>query len=158
MNTKIQWKPLIISLAISLGAGLLSTFLTPNIQKSYANLYKPPLSPPGWVFPVVWTLLYILMGIAAYLVFINFTGAEGREALLYYGGQLLVNIGWPVLFFRFECYVTAFFWLILLWYLVYMTIKKFAGISETAATLLVPYLFWLTFAGYLNLATAIHYL
>ncbi len=158
MNTKIQWKPLIISLAISLGTGMLSVLLTPNIQKKYADLYKPPLAPPGWVFPVVWTVLFIMMGIAAYLVFINSEGKTRRDALLYYAAQLLANLGWSVLFFRFGFYVLAFFWLLLLWYLVYTTIKNFAPISESAAMLLVPYLLWLTFAGYLNLAIAVHYL
>ncbi len=156
MNAKTQWKPLIISLAISLGTGALSVFLTPGIREKYANMYKPPLALPGWLFPVVWTVLFILMGIAAWLVYVSPAGEVRRSALLYYVGQLLLNLGWPVIFFRFEAYVTAFFWLLLLWYTVYMTIRKFARINETAATLLVPYLLWLTFAGYLNLAIALH--
>lgn len=158
MNRKIQWKPLIVSLALSLGAGWLSTLLTPQIQGSYSELYKPPLAPPGWVFPIVWTLLFVLMGIAAYLVYISSEGDRRREALGYYLAQLAVNVGWSVIFFRFEAYVTAFFWLLLLWYLVFTTMQRFAALNRTAGRLLVPYLVWLTFAAYLNLAIALRYL
>lgn len=158
MNTKIQWKPLILSLAVSLGAGWISTLLTPDIQENYANLYKPPLSPPGWLFPVVWTILFVLMGIAAYLVYISSEGEQRKAVLAYYFAQLLVNVGWSVIFFRFGAYMTAFFWLLLLWYLVFMTIQKFTAVNKTAGRLMLPYLLWLTFAGYLNLAVALHYL
>lgn len=158
MNAIMQRKPLLISLIISLGTGWLSTVLTPKIQKVYADLYKPPLAPPGWVFPVVWTILFILMGIAAYLVYISSGGEQRKDALAGYMAQLLANLGWSVIFFRFGAYVTAFFWLLLLWYLVFTTTKKFATINQTAGRLMLPYLLWLTFAGYLNLAIALHYL
>lgn len=156
MKTKIKWKPLIISLAISLGTGLLSALLTPHIMDSYQAMYKPPLSPPGWLFPVVWTILFFLMGIAAYLAAIS--GKEGsKEALKYYIVQLVFNLGWSVIFFRFHAYTLAFAWLLMLWYLVYVTAKKFYGLNEEAGKLMIPYLAWLTFAGYLNLLIAIHY-
>lgn len=155
MKTKIKWKALLVSVAIALGAGLLSSFLAPDIPEQYAELYKPPLAPPGKFFPVIWTILYILMGIAAYLIYENPAGDARRDALLCYGMQLVVNLLWPVIFFRFHAYVTAFFWLILLWYLVFVTFRKFTALNQTAGNLLIPYLVWLTFAGYLNIVTAI---
>ncbi len=155
MKTKIKWKDLLVSIAIALGAGFLSSLLAPDIPEQYAGLYRPPLAPPGWLFPVVWTILYILMGIAAWIIYESPAGDAGRSALLFYGMQLAVNLFWPVIFFRFQAYITAFFWLLLLWYLVYVTFRKFTALNRTAGNLLIPYLVWLTFAGYLNLATAI---
>ncbi len=154
---KIQWKALIVSLAVSLGTGLLSVLLTPNVQEDYAQLYRPPLAPPGWVFPVVWTILFVLMGIAAYLVYVS-GSPQSTSALKLYLVQLLFNLGWSVLFFRWNAYLPAFLWLLILWYLVYMLIRQFGAISSLAGKLLIPYLIWLTFAAYLNLAIALHYL
>lgn len=154
---KIQWKALVVSLAVSLGTGLLSVLLTPNIQEDYAQLYRPPLAPPGWVFPVVWTILFVLMGIASYLVYTSGNG-QSTSALKLYLVQLLFNLGWSVLFFRWDAYLPAFLWLLILWYLVYCLIRQFGEISSLAGKLMIPYLIWLTFAAYLNLAIALHYL
>ena len=154
---KIQRKPLLGSLLISLGTGAVSAFLASDSMEKYSSLYKPPLAPPGWAFPVVWNILFILMGVAAYIIYES--DAPGKaQALKLYGVQLLVNAFWSVIFFRFDAYFLAFAWLLLLWYLVYLTIKQFKDINETAARLLIPYLVWLTFAGYLNLAIAVHYI
>lgn len=153
---KIQWKPLMISLLISLGTGAVSAILSQNIMEKYEALYKPPLSPPGWVFPVVWTILYILMGIAAYLVYVSDT-PESDQAIKLYAVQLVVNAGWSIIFFGFGIYLFAFAWLLLLWYLVFLTAKQFYDINPTAGKLMIPYIIWLTFAAYLNLAIAIHY-
>lgn len=154
---KIQWKALAVSLAVSLGTALLSVLLTPNIQEDYAQLYRPPFSPPGWVFPVVWTILFVLMGIASYLVYVSGSG-QSTSALKLYLLQLLFNLGWSVLFFRWGAYLPAFLWLLILWYLVYSSIRQFGEISSLAGKLMIPYLIWLTFAAYLNLAIALHYL
>lgn len=152
----IHWKPLLISLLISLGTGAVSGILSGNMMGKYETLYKPPLSPPGWVFPVVWTILYILMGIAAYLIYES--GSPDTEvALKLYIAQLAVNAGWSVIFFRFGLYLLAFTWLLLLWYLVLLTIQHFKKINPLAGKLLIPYLIWLTFAAYLSLAIVIHY-
>lgn len=161
----IRWKELLISLAVSLGTGVLSVLLTPNIQKDYAQLYRPPLAPPGWAFPVVWTILFVLMGVAAYRIWISGSHPgslsdteEKVSALKRYGLQLLFNLGWSVIFFRFKAYLPAFLWLLILWYLVYVLIRKFEAIDKTAGKLLWPYIAWLTFAAYLNLSIALHYL
>lgn len=156
---KVQWKALAISLAVSLGTGFLSSLLTPNIREEYAQLYQPPLAPPGWVFPVVWTVLFLLMGLAAFVVYdADAPMEEKKQALVLYGVQLLFNLGWSVLFFRWNAYLPAFLWLIILWFLVFLLVKKFGEIDELAGKLLVPYLLWLTFAAYLNLSIALYYL
>lgn len=158
----VQWKPLLVSLGVSLGVEALSGLLTAGSMDTYAKLYKPPLAPPGWVFPVVWTILFVLMGISAYLVYVtarknNVPSSQVRSAYLWYGAQLVVNMGWSVIFFVFHAYLLAFAWLLLLWYLVFVTACKFYKISPLAGKLMIPYLLWLTFAAYLNLAIAIHY-
>lgn len=154
---KIQWKALIASLALSLGTGFLSTLLTPNIQDNYAQLYRPPLAPPGWVFPVVWTVLFILMGLAAYFIYVS-DSEKKSAALRLYVLQLALNLGWTVIFFRFGAYLPAFLWLVILWFLVFMLVRQFGEIDELSGKLMVPYLIWLTFAAYLNLSIALFYL
>jgi tryptophan-rich sensory protein len=147
---RIQWKKLIICLAIPLLVGGLSSLLTRNSQKVFEQLQKPFLSPPGWLFPIIWTILFILMGIASYLILTSDQPYYG--ALTVYGIQLAVNFFWSVIFFNLGWYLFAFFWLILLWLLILKTLERFCLISNTAGYLLLPYLLWVTFAGYLNLA------
>ena len=140
----------LISVAIALAVGGLSGFLTRESMAAYSILVRPPLSPPGWLFPVVWTVLFILMGVSAAMVFV--TKAPGtKRALILYGAQLVVNFFWPILFFNLEARFFAFLWLLLLLALVLLTAKNFYKISKTAGLLLLPYLLWLLFAGYLNL-------
>ena len=142
-------KPLILSLALSLGTGVLSALMTRQSPEVYQSLIQPPLSPPPWVFPVVWTLLYILMGVAAYRVWI--TDDPGRErALTLYGAQLLFNFFWPQIFFNARKYGLALLWIVVLWVLVLLTQRRFARIDRTAGWLMLPYLLWVTFAAYLN--------
>lgn len=154
MDTK-KIKTLAASLAVSLGAGGLGTLLAGNSMKKYKDMYKPPLSPPGWVFPVAWTVLYVLMAVAAWRVY-RADGPDGRAALKWYIAQLAVNAVWPLLYFRFQAYLLSLAWLVLLWYLVYETVKSFYRIDPTAGKMMTLYLAWVTFAGYLNLAVAIH--
>ena len=153
---KIKWKPLLVSLAVSLGTGALSALLTSDSMGQYQNIYRPPLAPPGWLFPIVWTILFVLMGVAAYRIYVaDAAQDEKRSALLFYVAQLLVNFFWSIIFFRWEAYLLAFAWLLLLWYLIFVTLRKFYDIDKTAGYLLIPYLAWVTFAGYLNLAIVI---
>lgn len=147
----IRLKPLIISLLISLGTGGLSGFLTRNAMDTYRILVQPPLAPPPTIFPVVWTVLYFLMGISAYLIYVSKSGTK-RKALQLYAVQLAVNFVWPFIFFMAQKYFLAFIWLTILWFLVFEMISSFYKIKRTAALLQIPYLIWLTFAGYLNLA------
>ncbi len=148
---KINWKKLIICLIIPLAVGGLATLFSGGMS-SYRITNQPPLSPPGWVFPIVWTILYLLMGYASYRVLTS--GAETtqiQKALRLYGAQLALNFLWPIIFFGFDAYLLAFIVLIGLWVLIFLTIQAFSKIDETASNLLLPYLLWVTFAAYLNL-------
>lgn len=150
---KNKLKTLSICIAIPLIVGGLSTLISMGSMDIFNQLQKPPLAPPGWLFPVVWTILYILMGIASYLVVTADAPAEKiAGALKTYAIQLLVNFLWPIFFFNLKLYLFSFIWLILLWALILSTIIRFSGISKTTALLMVPYLLWVTFAGYLNFA------
>ena len=145
----IKLKPLLASLVISLGMGGLSALLTQNAMEQYGGLRQPPLSPPGWLFPAVWFVLFVLMGVAAYLVWMrDSTGRNG--ALILYGAQLVFNFFWTLIFFNLQNYALAFFWLLALWLLILLTTLQFFKETTAAGWLLVPYLAWVTFAGYLN--------
>jgi benzodiazapine receptor len=149
----IKWKELISSLIISLGIGALAGYLTKESVVIYKELVKPPLSPPGWVFPVVWTILYILMGISAYMIYISESDSrEKKDALRVYGIQLFLNFIWSLIFFRMQAYLLAFAILVLLWFSIYIMIERFCAINILAGKLQVPYLLWVMFAGYLNIA------
>ena len=153
---KIKWKELIISLVIPLAVGVVSGFLNKDSMKDFENLNQPPLSPPGWLFPVVWTVLYILMGIASYLVYTSYaTKLQKKNALTVYGVQLFFNFVWSFLFFKFSLYSFSFVWILILWALIILTAVMFYKISKPAAYLMIPYLLWVTFAAYLNLGVAI---
>lgn len=146
---KLEWKKLLICIAIPLLVGSISAFLTRGNMQIFNTLNKPPLSPSGWLFPIVWTLLYILMGIASYLVLVS--KKENTKALTVYGIQLVFNFFWSIIFFNLNLYLFAFAWLILLWILILKTTILFYQISKSAGYLMIPYLLWVTFAGYLNL-------
>lgn len=148
---KLDWKKLLICLAIPLGVGALSVLVSGGMG-SYNDFLQPPLSPPGWVFPVVWTILYLLMGYASYRILVaDAPEKQKRTALLWYGIQLVLNFLWSPVFFGLDWYLLAFFILLALWVAVYITMKLFGNIDETASDLLLPYILWITFAGYLNL-------
>ena len=148
----IDYKKLLISCGISLGVGGLSGLISMMGMKSFENASKPPLTPPGWVFPIVWSVLYILMGISAYLIYK--TPVEVQEsktaALTVYAVQLIVNFFWSIIFFNFEAYLFAFIWILLLLALIIIMIWLFYPINKLAAILQIPYLLWVTFATYLT--------
>ena len=148
---KIQWKKLLICLAIPLAVGGLAALLSGGMG-DYKALQQPPLAPPGWVFPIVWSILYLLMGYASYRVLTSEKDpGEIKEALKLYGAQLILNFVWPIVFFGLEWRLVAFFVLIALWVFIYLTIRAFSKIDERAGDFLLPYILWVTFAGYLNL-------
>lgn len=152
---KIRKKTLIISLAISLAVGGLSALITRNSMKVFETLNKPPLSPPGWLFPVVWTILYILMGAASYLIAVSDEPQRVTDrALWVYGLQLVFNFFWPIFFFSLGMYLFSFFWLVILWILILLTAVRFHRINPVAGYLMIPYLIWVGFAGYLNLGVS----
>ena len=147
-------KRLLIALAVPLAVGGLSAFASGSFSEQYAVVNKPPLSPPGWVFPVVWTLLYLAMGYASYLV-MTVGGRDAKDALTVYYVQLALNFLWPILFFRFRLYTFAIFELILLIAAVTVMVIRFSHVDERAGYLTLPYLIWLCFALYLNIGVAV---
>lgn len=143
-------KALIASILISVGVGALSALLTRNSMDVYEKVIQPPLSPPSWIFPLVWTILFILMGISAYLIYRS-DSLYRNSALRIYATQLVVNFFWSIIFFNLEMYLFAFLWLLLLLLMIILMIMSFSKINKTAAYLQIPYLLWVIFAGYLNL-------
>ena len=151
MRSKI--KTLAVCIAIPLIVGGISALISRNSMETFQMLDKPALSPPGALFPIVWTVLYILMGIASFLILTSDEDQEAiQSALAAYALQLAVNFFWSIFFFNLGWYLFAFFWLVLLWLLIVVTIQRFTPISLTAAYLMLPYLLWVTFDGYLNLS------
>ena len=144
-------KALIICLLIPLAVGGLAAWLTMGSMAQFAALAQPLLSPPGWVFPVVWTILYLLMGWASFLIWkSDAPQAAKKRTLGLYGVQLAVNFVLPLLFFRAGLYGFALIWLVILLVLVAETMLAFGRIDRRAAWLLAPYFLWLLFAAYLN--------
>jgi len=142
----------ILFIAICLGAGALGIIYTaPSIPTWYAALNKPGFNPPNYLFGPVWTLLYIMMGIAAYLVWRQgFENQEVRAALTIFAVQLILNAVWTPLFFGLHWLLAAFIEIVILWLLILWTIVKFYRISSIAGLLLIPYILWVTFASLLN--------
>lgn len=152
LKEKTDLKLLLKCVAIPLVVGAISAFVTRSGMKAFEDMNQPPLTPPQWVFPVVWSILYIFMGIASYLVAVSgATEEDKKKANTFYFYQLVVNFLWPVFFFQFQWFLFAFLWLVLLLVLVFITKKLFCAIDKRAGYLFFPYMIWLIFAGYLNL-------
>jgi len=143
---------LLISIVICQVAGFIgSIFTTPNIPTWYAMIKKPAFAPPNWIFAPVWTTLFLLMGIALYLVWRHgLNNLPVRTAFIIFILQLLINILWSVMFFYFMFPLGGFVVIIALWLLILLTIIHFINISRAAGILLLPYLLWVSFASILN--------
>ena len=138
------------SLLIPMITGGISAFIIRDSTDIYPTLERPPLSPPSWLFPVVWTILYILMGVSLYLIRISNTTDEKRTAYILFAAQLILNFIWSPLFFIAEKYFLSLLVLIALVICTAAMIAAFYKISKSAALLQIPYFLWLCFAGYLN--------
>lgn len=145
---------LIVAVAVSQAAGIIgSLFTSPAISTWYATLVRPPLNPPSWAFAPVWTTLFLLMGIAAFLVWRRGLGRNDvRVALTVFGVQLGLNTLWSILFFGFQTPFLSLLEIVVLWLAIAATIGLFFRINKPAAYLLIPYLLWVSFATYLNAA------
>lgn len=139
----------VISWLLPLAVGGLAFVLSGGMDR-YTVVNQPPLSPPAWLFPIVWTVLYVLMGEAAYRIYIS-DSPKKEKALIAYGVQLALNLLWPIVFFGLQQYLAAFVVIIILWVAIFITLRWFMAIDESAGDLLIPYLLWVTFAAYLNL-------
>ena len=149
--SKIRRNDSLKTIALPLVIGVLSGLLTMNSMEVFRTLQKPPLAPPALLFPIVWTLLYLLLGISFALIkAANASGELFSDAQSLYYYQLAANFLWPIFFFRYEWYLFSFFWLLFLWILVFAMIRTFIKIKPLAGYLNLPYLLWLTFAAYLN--------
>lgn len=148
LNRSIQWKKLLTHIALPLGVGIVSALLTKDSMANYQLLNKPALSPPGSLFPIVWTILFILMGISSYMISQSAPGKYGGYPI--YFAQLAVNFVWPLLFFNLHWWLFAFLWLLILIFLVAGMIFFFCKRRLVAGLLQIPYFLWLLFAAYLN--------
>ena len=146
----MKWKTYGFWIALAEGVGLLSGYLSREAQNLYSEfIHKPPLSPPAILFPIVWTILYALMGIG--IARVRLKDGEGKKrATGLFLLQLTVNFFWSLIFFNAQAFALAFLWLVLLWVAVYGMIRQFAKDDALSAKLQIPYLLWLTFAAYLN--------
>lgn len=144
-------KPYFFSILIALAVGGLSALLTKNSMGIYETINRPALAPPMIVFPIAWSVLFILMGISSAMIYNERDNTDVSGALKTYGFQLVVNFFWSIIFFNMQAYLFAFIWLIVLWILILIMIVQFYKIKPLAAYLQIPYLLWVTFAGYLTL-------
>ncbi len=152
---KLNWFQLLTIVLTTELAGLMGGLLSGNTGQLYATLIKPPLSPPSWLFAIIWPLLYLLMGIAAYIMYQAPQTPLRQRSVLLYWIQLFVNFLWPIIFFRFNLYWLAVAVVIILDILVAITTVGFFKTKKTAGYLLLPYLIWILFATYLNIGVAI---
>lgn len=157
MNSKRKQKinifALIIAIIIPLIVGGISAFLTSGDMQIYETLSRPALAPPAWLFPIAWTILYILMGLASYFIFASTADSKKKTiALLLYAAQLVLNFFWTPLFFSYSLYLVALIELLVMWVIVLIDTILFFKIKPIAGVLMLVLLLWLSFATYLNLA------
>ena len=146
-----KWKAYAFWILLSIAVGALSGWLTREGTRLFSETAaQPPLSPPMWVFPVVWGLLFLLMGVSAARVSLTLQSEDRSRGLNLFVLQLVVNFFWSLIFFNAQAYGFALLWLILLWILVFLMIRSYFAVDPAAAKLQLPYLLWLTFAAYLN--------
>ena len=147
-------KTYLIFILIPLAVGGLSAFFTRDGMNLYRDILTPPLAPPAILFPIVWTVLFILMGISSAMIYLSKNAKKYliNSALFTYFLSLAVNFFWSIIFFNGRAFFVAFLWLLLLLFLIIRTIMKYYKIEKTAAFLQIPYALWVTFAGYLTLA------
>jgi tryptophan-rich sensory protein len=142
-----KYKPLILNIALPLGVGIVAGLLTMGAMEDFSALKQPPLSPPGWLFPVVWTILYILMGVSAWRIQ---KIKPQAPPLAIYRISLVFNFFWPIFFFACRMWLLSLVWLVILWILVLIYTARYIRIDRIAGYLQIPYAVWCAFAIYLN--------
>ncbi len=145
--------PYSVGIALPLAVGLLSAFLTRGNMDIYRTVNTPPLSPPSWLFPIAWSILYVLMGISSTMIYLKKESSpfEAKRGLYAYGISLALNFGWSMIFFNAGAFLFAFIWLCVLLYYIIRTVVFYYKADRGAALLQLPYIVWVSFAGYLNL-------
>ena len=148
---KSTWKTYSFWILLTEAVGALSSLLTRTATKTYnENIIQPPLSPSAIVFPIVWGILFALMGIGAARIYFSPATVKRSRSLLLFLIQLIFNFLWSIIFFNFQAFGFAFIWLLILWILILLMILSFRNVDKLAAWLQIPYLLWVTFAAYLN--------
>ena len=142
-----KYKSLILNIALPLGIGIVAGLITMGAMEDFAALNPPPLSPPGWLFPVVWTILYVLMGVSSWRI--RRIDKQARPLGVYYV-SLVFNFFWPIFFFVCHMWLLSLIWLLILWVLVLIYTIGYFRIDRVAGRLQVPYAVWCLFAIYLN--------
>lgn len=142
----------VLALLLPLLIGFLGSLATnAGLESWYPTLQKPPWNPPAWLFGPVWTTLFLLMGLASWRIWrIGWDSAEVRSALLFFGLQLIFNVGWSLFFFTFQRLDLALLEILVLWSLILVTVLRFFALDRLAGWLLLPYLLWTSFAAFLN--------
>lgn len=146
---KINWKKLIIITIITFVVGSFFSWFLMNNMETFNELEKP-IKVPGILFPIVWSILYLLMSISCYII-TESNNSKRKNAIIWYAIQLIINSLWSLIFFGFNLYLFSFIWIVLLGITVVIMIIKFYKIDKRAAYLNIPYILWILFAGYLNL-------
>lgn len=146
-----QWKPYLPFILGTLAVGGLSGWLTREGTELYnRTIQQPPLSPPSLVFPIVWGILYLLMGIGTARIFLSPPSQERTQGLVLFAVQLMFNFFWSIIFFNLQRFGLALLWLLVLWVLILWMILTFRKVDPLSAKLQIPYLLWVAFAAYLN--------
>ena len=152
-KVKVRVVAFITSILVPMLVGVFSAFLTAEDMKIYETMEQPPLSPPGWLFPIVWTILYAVMGVASYIVCASDADVnQKRRAMGVYVAQLLMNMFWSTLFFTYERYLLSLIWLLVMWVQILICTVRFFRIQRAAGYMMAGVLAWTTFAAYLNIA------
>lgn len=149
----VTWRSLVVLEAITLGLGGVIAFVIRNDIPFYQTIEKPSFAPPSWLFPIAWTILYALMALSAWLCLRAQRPRQGAFFTLY-GGQLAVNLVWPLLFFMLRALGLSFLWLVFLLVLIVLLTEGAFRRNTLAGWLLVPYVLWVAFAGALNFSIA----
>lgn len=145
------WKTYAFWILLAEAVGALSGWLSRDGSRMFQEtVIQPPLSPPSWVFPVVWGILYALMGISAARISTAPSSPSQTRGMNLFIAQLILNFFWSLIFFNLQAYGLSFLWLLTIWVLVLLMILSFRKVDPLAAVLQIPYLLWLTFAAYLN--------
>lgn len=146
---RIDWKKLIIITVITFIVGTFFSFFTMNSMDTFKDLSKP-INVPGVLFPIVWSILYLLMSISCYLI-VQSNDKDKKEGIILYAIQLVINSLWTLIFFGLGAYLLSFIWIIILLIVVIIMLAKFYNINKIAMYINIPYVLWLLFAAYLNL-------
>lgn len=145
----------VVAIILSLGGGFLISFLTRDAMGQFSSFKQPPLAPPAWLFPIAWSILYILMGVASYLIFNLKKSKERTVLLVLYLIQLGFNFLWTIIFFNLGWFWVAAVWLAIMWAVILTLMIRVKKLSPAAFYLLLPYILWCSFAMYLNISIAI---